>query len=72
MTDALRNRMFDEGDSVRVVGPLAENYRYRIGIVRTVRLSGGIYRYNVEFEDGEEVVFFGFEMRHVNVRSASG
>src|SRR5579884_1081563 len=57
MQDALRNEMFGEGDRVRVVGPIAEGRLGQIGTVCGVRLTGGIYRYYVEFEDNTMEVF---------------
>ena len=32
MTDPLRKRIFQEGERVRVVGPIAETYRDTIGL----------------------------------------
>jgi hypothetical protein len=64
MQDALRTRMFEEGDWVSVMGPMAESYPDMIGVVRSVSLRGAIYRYFVEFENGITETFFGFELHH--------
>ena len=70
MPDALRDQMFNEGDWVRVIGPLAELYGSSIGVVRSASPAGVIFRYVVEFEDGRGDTFFGFELRHANKQSA--
>jgi hypothetical protein len=71
MQDALRNRLFNEGDYVHVMGPLAESYMGIIGIVRSVSLAGTIFRYFVEFENGAADTFFAFELRRANKESAT-
>ncbi len=64
MQDALRTQIFNEGDRVCVRGPVAESYLDMIGVVRSVSLTGTVYRYFVEFENGITDTFFGFELHH--------
>jgi len=65
MSDTLRQRIFEPDNRVRVIGPVAERYLSKIGVIRDLYNSGGVYRYIVEFEDGVSDTFFGFELKMV-------
>ena len=64
MQDWMSIRRFNLGDRVRVVGPVGETYPGATGMVSSVTSVGNIYRYAVEFQDGETETFFAFELRH--------
>jgi hypothetical protein len=71
MQDASDKQIFHEGQSVRVVGPLAAHYTQQVGIVRSVSLKGGVHRYMVEFPDGISEIFFDFELRRTPTAAAT-
>jgi hypothetical protein len=51
---------FSVNDMVVVIGPSKDSGR--AGTVRDVYEFSGMYRYVVEFPDGSNGVFFGFEL----------
>ena len=65
-----RTPQFRVGDKVVVVNPGSD--KGKEGVV--ILVSGGtgdfVYRYNVQFEDGESKKYFGFEIEFVLSQSA--
>lgn len=55
------------GDPVRIIGPEAETYRGKRGVVSSIESARGVNRYAVKFQDGHTETFFGFELRHEEV-----
>ena len=64
---------FDVGDEVYIVGPLADRYLNKVGIVRQISTVGGaVYHYLVYFDGAMgSASFFGYELRRLVEKTQS-
>lgn len=57
-----QNPKFKPGDIVVVVGPGCHRGRHGVVVDVTSHSGDFVYRYRIDFDGGENGVFFGFEL----------